>query len=334
MRHPAGPQTTRRAVLTLTLSLPLVGGLSSCGVRWVTGTEPTPTPERDADDLAREATVADGLTLLVPLDAAAAGGDPLRTVAAEAATTCRAHLSALGESTVTTRAPGTEVVQPQAVVDALVSTATAAFVTATATQNAPTGPMARLIASIAASRALLAQDVAAATGAVPGQFPPPEATGAAATSTPATSPDSASTPSTAALQAVLDGEHAAVHGFALVQARLAEPQRGEAATGLARHRVLRDDLSDLLTSRGVRPDEARPGYDAQAPTAESALALAATMDERLTTLWAAVVAASVQDRDLGARELAEAARAARRWGSAPTGFPGMPEIGADGLPTP
>lgn len=347
MRHPDGPRTTRRTVLALSLAVGLVPGLTGCGVRWVTGTEPTPTPERDADDLAREATLEETLTLVRALDAAAAGADPLRAVAAEAGTVCRTHLRALGGAedgpTPTadepTDEPVDESVDAQAVVDALVSAATSAFVTATATQNAPTGPMARLVAAIAASRALLTDSVALATGAVVGAFPPPSATPAPATGTPSPSDsdsdsDVASNPSVAALQAVLDGEHAAVHGFALVQARLPEPRRGEAAAELARHRVLRDDLSDLLVARGVTPDEARPSYDVEAPTAESAIALAATMDERSATLWAAVVAASAQDRDLGARELVEVTRAARRWGSTLTAFPGMPEIGPDGLPTP
>jgi hypothetical protein len=331
--RPAGPRTTRRAVLALTLTTALTTGLSGCGVRWVTGTEPTPTPERDADDLAREATVEEALTLLTSLEAAATGADPLRAVASQAADTCRSHLAALGSPAVATTPGVADPVDAQAVVDALVATATSAFVTATATQNAPGGPVARLVASVATSRALLADTVAVATGAVVGEFPPPSPTGASPTTSDAPDPETATDPGIVALQAVLDGEHAAVHGFALVQARLAEPRRSEAAADLAGHRVARDDLTDLLEARGATPDEALPGYDVEAGTADSATALAATMDERLSTLWAAVVAASAPDRDLAARQLVEVARQARRWGSQLTAFPGMPEVGTDGLPT-
>nr|WP_246316004.1 DUF4439 domain-containing protein [Kineococcus aurantiacus] len=200
--------------------------------------------------------------------------------------------------------------------------------------------MARLLTAIAASRAVLADAVAATTGTPAGAIPPTAEPGP--TAAPASSPASTSArtpspdgddPATAALQAALAGEHAAVHGFALVAGRLTAPRRAEAVADLAARRVARDDLVDLLTARGATPVQAAPGYDAAAPTPEAATALAASVLDRLARLYADVVAVSAPDRALGARAVPACARDARRWGSTARSFPGLPELGADGPPT-
>ncbi|WP_432563563.1 DUF4439 domain-containing protein [Kineococcus sp. SYSU DK003] len=339
---PRSPHPSRRGLLTLLAGAPLVaGGLSSCGVRWVSGTEPTPEPVRGPDDEAREAAVAEARALLHLLEPAAAGPAPLQAVAAQGVQVCRAHLTALGDeasggTTATAAAP-----DAQAVVDRLTAAAGAAFTTAARSTAGEglSGGVARLLASIAASRAVLAQVVATATGAVAGPVAgeAPQATttpSAAPTSSAGADPEAASRPATVALQAALGGEHAAVHGYALVVARLADPRRTEAAGDLAAHRVARDDLADLLTARGVPPEQAAPGYDVQAPTADAAIALAAAMEDRLAGLYADVVAASAADREPAARALLAAARGARRWGSVVLSFPGMAELSEDGSPAP
>ena len=340
---------TRRSALRGALAGLGVLAAAGCGVRWAPGAEVTPTAQRGPDDDAREAAVADTRDLLGLLLPAARGAAPLQAVAASAVAVCEAHLRALGEhdlevtATVTaTSAPsaapggapaagaGTSPVDPAAVLDRLVSAAGAALAGATATAAAPSGGMARLLASLGASRAVLADDVSAATGVPAGDVPLPAPAGDV-DDPPAADP---SRTGTAALQAALAGEHAAVFALALVQGRLSGPRRDEAAAELVAHRVARDDLVDLLVARDANPVQAEAGYDVQAPTAAAAAAVVAAVDEGLARAHADVVAADATARVPAARALLRSARAARRWGSTVTAFPGMPELGEDGTAAP
>ena len=141
------------------------------------------------------ADTRDLLELLVP---AAGGAAPLQAVAASAVRTCRAHLRALGERDAEVTTPGVDTgtaagvdtgtaagtatgaaspaptPEAPAVLARLLTAAAAALTGATATP-APGGGMARLLVSIGASRALLADDVAAATGVPAGTVLPPPA---------------------------------------------------------------------------------------------------------------------------------------------------------------
>ncbi|WP_380169914.1 DUF4439 domain-containing protein [Kineococcus sp. DHX-1] len=345
---------TRRALLgTLALAV-TAPALAGCGVRWVVGEEPTPTADRGPDDVAREAAVDDTLALLTVLDTAAGGPAPLQAVAAEAAQVCRAHLTALGATapatptaTTTTTSPATPP-DAQVVADRLTQ-ASAAAVTelAPAEGRGPGADTARLLVAVAASRAVLADAVAVATGAVvrpaqgttaaqdAGTATPsptsPAPTGAAATPSPT---GTAASTRVRALQAALAGEHAAVYAYALVAGRLTAPRRDEALADLAAHRVARDDLVDELAAVGATPVEAAAGYDVAAPTAAAATALAAAVEERVTALRADVVATAGTGRADAAATVLTAARAARRWGSTVLAFPGLPWLGEDGRAVP
>lgn len=347
---------TRRALLG-TLALAAAGPvLAGCGVRWVVGDEPTPTAERGPDDVAREAAVDDTTALLTVLDAAAGGPAPLQAVAAEAAQVCRAHLTALGASAPTTPTPtptattSSPVTPPDAqVVTDRLTQASAAAVSelAPAEGRGPGAGTARLLVALAASRAVLADAVAVATGAVvrPAQGSTAAQDAGTATASP-TSPaptGTAVTPSPTgtaassrvrALQAALAGEHAAVYAYALVAGRLTAPRRDEALADLAAHRVARDDLVDELAAVGATPVEAAAGYDVAAPTAAAATALAAAVEERVTALRADVVATAGTGRADAAATVLTAARAARRWGSTVLAFPGSPWLGEDGRAVP
>ncbi|MEZ0494228.1 DUF4439 domain-containing protein [Kineococcus sp. TBRC 1896] len=351
------PTTTghpsRRALLG---SLALAGlgpALAGCGVRWVVGDEPTPTAERGPDDVAREGAAADALALLAVLEAAAGGPAPLQAVAGEAAQVCRAHLLALGGSDPSSPAstgPATATPTDAQVVTDRLGRASAAAVAglAPAQGRGPGASMARLLVAVAASRAVLADAVAVATGAVVreaeatvtgedvGPVPPTPSTGTATTApTPGGSPTSAPTSTRVrALQAALAGEHAAVHAYALVAGRLSTPRREEALADLVAHRVARDDLVDELTALGATPVEAAAGYDVAAPTPEAATALAASVEERVTALRVDVVASAGTGRAAAAAGVLAAARAARRWGSTVVAFPGLPWLGEDGRPVP
>ncbi|WP_432513639.1 DUF4439 domain-containing protein [Kineococcus sp. SYSU DK001] len=345
---PTAPAAPRRR--TLLGSLLLAGaGLSGCGVRWVSGPEPTPTADPGPDDLARGAAVAGTRSLLDLLVPAASGPAPLRAAAEEGVRVCRAHLVALGADGTPAPSPTSPSAAPdaasdaapdaQTVVDRLTAGATSALAAAAASPGAVSGGLARLLASIAASRAVLADAVATATGSAAGPvgLPPVAAAVASPTATGPADPaadEPADESTVGPLQAALAGEHAAVFAFGLVVARLAGPRRTEAAGDLAAHRVARDDLVDRITAAGATPVRSAPGYDVDAPTAEAALALAASVQERLTALYAAVAAGPTTERALGAAAVVTAARGARRWGSTVAAFPGLPGLTEDGSPAP
>ncbi|MFD0483285.1 ferritin-like domain-containing protein [Kineococcus sp. GCM10028916] len=336
-RHPVQPLTRRTALRGAVSGLGAglaVLGLGGCDVRWVSGAETTPTAQRGPDDDARDAAVADTRDLLGLLLPTARAAEPLGSVATLAVQACEAHLRALGEEQFgVTSSGGTAAVDAAAVLDRLAVTTASALTAASRTDRAPSAGMARLLAAVGASRAVLLDDVSAATGVAAPAVALPAAAPAPATPTPTPS-EPEDRAGTAALQAALAGEHAAVFGFALVEGRLPDPRRAEAAADLAAHRVARDDLVDVLVSRGGDPAQAAVGYDAAVPTAEAATALAATMTERLTGAYADVVATSAPDRPLAVSALVRNARAARRWGSTVTSFPGMAELAEDGTSVP
>ncbi|WP_432501297.1 DUF4439 domain-containing protein [Kineococcus arenarius] len=325
----------RRTVLAALAALagaPLAAG---CGVRWVSGTEPTPTAQPGPDDEARERAVDDARGLLaraLTLGPAGAGATPatapaaVQRVAASVVDACTAHLRALGADPV---APASA--QPGASGDASALAQELAAAAGRALDALPGvgGGMARLLCSVAASRALLADATATAAGA-----PPPPVPLAPAPAPAATASGAADAEGVAALQAVLAGEHAAVWCYGLVAGRLADELRARALDAAGAHRAVRDDLTSTLRARGAEPVGARAAYDAAAPTAEAARLLAASVEERLTAVYADLAAASRADRDLAAAGVLRAAGAARGWGGTTVNLPGLPATGEDGLPLP
>jgi hypothetical protein len=80
-------------------------------------------------------------------------------------------------------------------------------------------------------------------------------------------------PVTAALQQVLEWEHAAVYGYPVIGvtlSALAQVSRARAAE--AAHRLARDALSEQLVARQVEPTPARPSYRPAAPVTDAASA--------------------------------------------------------------
>ncbi|MCI2240259.1 ferritin-like domain-containing protein [Paenibacillus sp. TRM 82003] len=349
-------QPGRRAVLGLLAPLAGAAALTGCGVRWVSGTEPTPAPSRGPDDVAREVAAADAralLTLALPLTTAGAAPGPaaVQQSATAVVDACTAHLRALGADT----APGTATPAAGAAagVDALAGELAAAAGRALdAVPGDVGGGMARLLCAVGASRALLLDGVTTAAGtatpavdlpAVPAPAPPPATTRGAVPSTAGGTDgedtdgedtDGEDTRAVAALQAVLAGEHAAVWCFGLVAARLEGGPRDRALAALAAHRVARDDVTALLRARGAQPVGAHASYDAAAPAPEAAILLAASVEERLAAVHADLAAASRADRALAAVGVVRSARAARGWGGTTTNLPGLPGVGEDGLPLP
>ncbi|WP_337060973.1 DUF4439 domain-containing protein [Kineococcus sp. G2] len=342
----------RRAVLGLLLAAAGAPVLAGCGVRWVSGDEPTPSPTPGPDDVARAAAAADARALLaLALPLAPAGGTAAPAAVQRSATAvvdaCTAHLRALGgRAAAASVSPPTGTGEADALVGALAAAATGALA---AVPGDVGGGMARLLCAVGASRSLLVDVVAAAAGtatppvdlpALPAAVPPSAGAprGAAAdgdaSAQGAAGSTAQDTAATEALQEVLAGEHAAVWCFGLIAARLDGEPRERAVAAIAAHRDARDDVTALLRARGAEPVGAQAAYDAAAPTPQAATLLAASVEERLAAVHADLAAASRTDRALAAAGVLRSARAARGWGGTTTNFPGLPGVGEDGSPLP
>lgn len=146
------------------------------------------------------------------------------------------------------------------------------------------------------------------------------------------------TTSTAAvLQALLAAEHAAIHAYGVLGARLAGP--GQAAAGRAEdaHRGARDALVGLLRARGADLPAPRPSYGVAVADERAALELAVQVEEGLAVRWRDLVGGTDDRalRRLATAGLVDAAVRAARWRAA-TGaeLPTVPLPGdPDGRPT-
>lgn len=132
----------------------------------------------------------------------------------------------------------------------------------------------------------------------------------------------------AALDAALDGEHAAIYAYGVVGPKLTGTARAMALQYEAVHRDLRDSM--LETMQSPPTGQAIYALPFAVTDARSAIALAVEVEERCAQLWRAVVAAAESSgRQAPLTVLTNAAlRAAafRRAGGAVPGtvaFPGL-----------
>lgn len=136
-------------------------------------------------------------------------------------------------------------------------------------------------------------------------------------------------PVIAALQHALAAEQAASYGYGIVGAHL--PQ-GSATQSVAienwvAHVRASDQLVQLISARGATPVAAAVVY--QLPftvsTAAAAMALAATLEDRVAQAYLSVVALpEVGLRTLGAGQVRAAALRAEAWRGSTEAFPGLP----------
>lgn len=132
---------------------------------------------------------------------------------------------------------------------------------------------------------------------------------------------------TRALQAALTAEHAAVYGYGVVGANLNGSARAAATADWLAHQDLRDALEAMLRTRGSQPAAAAAAY--QLPisvrTAHQAAALAALLEDRITTAYLGLVALSSPSlREFGATQVRAAALRAAAWRGSTVAFPGLP----------
>jgi len=132
---------------------------------------------------------------------------------------------------------------------------------------------------------------------------------------------------TAALQAALAAEHAAVYGYGVVGANLAGSRQATAMTDWVAHQVARDTLEAMLRSRGAQPVAAAVAYQLPVTvrTPGQAASLAVILDDRVATAYLGLVAlGSTSIRQFGALQVRAAALRAAFWRGSTVAFPGLP----------
>jgi uncharacterized protein DUF4439 len=130
----------------------------------------------------------------------------------------------------------------------------------------------------------------------------------------------------AALQAALRAEHAAVFGYAVAGAHLAGARRAAAGRYWTAHETARDTLTAMVTALGGQPVPAAGSYALPFGVhgAQSAVALAAYMEDRVAAAYLGLVAlADIRLRGLGARAVQSAALRAAGWRDRAVAFPGL-----------
>jgi Domain of unknown function (DUF4439) len=132
---------------------------------------------------------------------------------------------------------------------------------------------------------------------------------------------------TAALQAALAAEHAAVYGYGVVGANLSGTRQATAMTDWVAHQVARDTLEAMLRSRGAQPVAAAVAYQLPVTvrTSAQAASLAVILEDRVATAYLGlVVLTSASVRQFGALQVRAAALRAAAWRGSTVAFPGLP----------
>lgn len=140
-----------------------------------------------------------------------------------------------------------------------------------------------------------------------------------------------------AAQAALAAEHAAVYGYGVVGARVAEDRAGQAREAYDAHRARRDTLRRYVRELGGKPEPAAAGYALPfaVPDGAAAVRLAAELEDRLAGVYADLVRASTgRRRREAAGALREAAVRSVRWKGSGVAFPGLTERGGAESPAP
>lgn len=120
------------------------------------------------------------------------------------------------------------------------------------------------------------------------------------------------------LMTLLEAEHAAVYGYGVLGARLADEPLALARSAYDSHRARRDQLVARLLERGGDPEPPPPAYDVAVSSPDEALALAVRLEEGLAVRWRDLVGGTDdrQLRELGLAGLRECAVRSAQWRTA------------------
>jgi hypothetical protein len=117
------------------------------------------------------------------------------------------------------------------------------------------------------------------------------------------------------LVALLEAEHAALYGYGLLGARLDDEARPGAQAAADAHRSRRDRLEALVRDRGGDPPDAAVAYDVSVGGQPDAVALAARLEDGLSTRYLDLVGGTDDPRlrRFAVDGLTEAAVRAASW---------------------
>ncbi|MFD7309808.1 DUF4439 domain-containing protein [Promicromonospora sp. NPDC059942] len=344
-------RTRRRSGLTaLALTCAII--LSGCGVRLET---PPPTePVPDAAEVLRRTAVADAL-LVADQAETAATSDTIRAdvktelgVIAETATLQAEELggeydSGLGDIVAddsgSSPSATAEEPTPRAVVTSLRDAATR---TRAAADQAPSGPLGRLLASISTSQTQHARTLAQLTGAEGPALPsteipeptdpaPEPSDGDEASATPASAKtDEAPVAPTGLaaedLSALVLAEDTAAYALEVRAAQADEPIRTQALERAVVHRARAQDWAVLAGTAGTDQDPRRVAYAVPGPDAATT-DLARDLENGLAQNYASLVGlAEPGTRAVLVALLTDSTLAGARWGAPAVPFPGLPEL--------
>jgi hypothetical protein len=295
--------------------------------------EPVPPPTPGPDELARRRAVESSVALVSACRAAGTVRPNLLAVVEAVEGQHLEHLEALGvhdpAATVPSETPTagqtpTDTVQIDPVAELVAAHSAAASQAMTDLAELP-GPLAALLARIAACRAVQARALAAAlsqpTPPDPVAAPSTEAAEATGTQTPTALDDDARE----SLTAAVDGRHAAVYGYGVLAAHLAEPRRQQAVDAMVEHDLAAETLVALLEAGGAEVPVAAPAYRLPSPVTDeaSAAALAARLESSLAAQANDLVGSGEGEiRSVAVDLLLQASFAAVAWGAVPVAFPG------------
>ncbi len=361
----------RRGARVLAGALAAVLLLSGCGLRWETPPPAEPVP--DAAEAARRGAVEAADALAAAARAAADGApEAAAPVLALVTATADDQVAALGgpydsgipaATPSPTPSPSAAAADPADVLTLLGEAASTARADA---RTAEEPGLARLLAAVAASRAQLADRLAAALGVEPPAVdadPGPDwpqggaadgsGSGDGSASTPSATPSASpsGTPGAGAdadalgtdvdratLVGLVLAEDQAGHGFEVAAARLSGGARDAARSAAARHRAAAGTWAEAAGIAGTRDDPRRVAYalDGDLGSAEGVRAFCAGLLTDLAAVHADAVletSAGTVDRDAAVDGLRTASVEALAWGAEPVALPGLPEVAATPAPT-
>lgn len=375
--HPAPARSRRARALAGVLALGTAALLAGCGLRLET--DPPAEPVPDATEQVRRDAVDDALALASAAEAATEGADEgVGAVLGLVASTSEVQVEALGgvyesglaEDPDATPSPTPSATDPAATPADVLALLGGAASEARADARATDDPgLARLLASVAASRAQLTDRLAAALGTeAPAVDAEPEGgftaggsadgsgSGDGSAALPSASASGSATPAPSptatgpadALGADLDradalalvlAEDQAGYGFEVAAARLSDDARAQARSAAAAHRAAATAWAEAVGVAGTAEDPRRVAYElgGDLSSAEAVRTFAAGLLTDLAAVHADAVldtGASTADRTAAVDGLRTSAVGSLSWGATPTALPGLPAADPTASPTP